>query len=99
MYGVPSPWKAGTAHTPPASGTLAASAALSAASRMMPRASRSQVIAAPAVMAVPSRQKVGTPPPLPEDERVGGARRPERLGAGVEIEHRGGAVGDLHLAR
>src|SRR5438876_6688412 len=48
MYGVPRPWKAGMAQAPPASGTLAASAALSFALSRMPSPSRSHVMAAPA---------------------------------------------------
>ena len=45
----------------PLSETLAASAALSCGVASTPSPSRSQVIAAPAVIAVPSRQNVGTP--------------------------------------
>ena len=61
MYGVPRPWKAGIAHTPPAFVTDAASVPLSAGVRMTPSPSRSQVIAAPAVIAVPSRQNATCP--------------------------------------
>src|SRR5206468_2047760 len=51
----------GIAQAPPASGTDAARVPLSAGVAMTPSPSRSQVIAAPAVMAVPSRQKVRRP--------------------------------------
>jgi hypothetical protein len=80
------------------SGTLAASAALSSGLAMMPSPSRSHVIAAPAVMAVPSRQNAGTPARLPEDERVGAVHREGRLAADVQVEHRRRPVGDLRLA-
>jgi hypothetical protein len=56
MWGVPRPWKAGMTQAPPLSATLAASVPVSSGVSMTPRPSRSQVIAAPAVIAVPSRQ-------------------------------------------
>jgi hypothetical protein len=55
MYGVPSPCSAGTAQTPPLSGTDAASGPHSDALEITPSPSRSHCTAAPAVMTVPSR--------------------------------------------
>ncbi len=59
--GVPSPTKAGTKCTPPVSGTLRASASLSAAAWMSPSPSRSHCTAAPAMNTLPSSAYAGSP--------------------------------------
>src|SRR5947209_20562734 len=62
-HGEPSPVKAGTTTTPPASGTDAASGPVSLASPMMPRPSRIHWIAAPVTKMAPSIAYVIWPGP------------------------------------
>ena len=60
--GAPSPAKAGTRYTPPLSGTLVASASMSAACRISPRPSRSHCTTAPPMNTLPSSAYSVRPP-------------------------------------
>ena len=59
--GAPSPVNAGTKTTPPESGTVPASASVSAAAPISPSPSRSHCTAAPVTKIAPSRAYVGRP--------------------------------------
>ncbi len=54
QYGAPSPVNAGTTYTPPVSGTLRATALVSATSSTRPSSSRSHCKSAPAMNTLPS---------------------------------------------